>query len=66
NFSHYLKEVKAGNCTTILERKKAVADIIPHNANIRYPGWKRIINKRNISGETFTESVVKNREREKE
>ena len=25
NFSHYLKEVKSGECITVLERRKAVA-----------------------------------------
>ena len=43
NFSHYLKEVKEGDCITVLERNKAVADIVPHNPNIQYPGWKRTI-----------------------
>ena len=65
NFSHYLKGVKDGNCITVLERNKEVADIIPHNPNIRYPGWKRTIKKRSIPGESFSETVVKNRERER-
>ncbi len=64
NFSRYLKDVKEGDCITILERNKAVADIVPHNPNVRYPGWKRSIIKRSISGESFSETVVKNREKE--
>ncbi len=63
NFSYYLKEVKAGKCITILERQKAVADIIPHN-NIRFPGWKRTIKRRKIKGESFSKTVSKNRELE--
>lgn len=59
NFSHYLKLVKEGNCFTILERKKPVADIIPHNPNIHYPGWRRVIKKRSIAGEAFSETVVR-------
>lgn len=64
NFSSYLKNVKDGDCITVLERNKAVADIVPHNPDIRYPGWKRTIKKRTISGESFSATVVKNREQE--
>lgn len=64
NFSSYLKNVKEGDCITVLERNKAVADIIPHNPDVRFPGWKRTIKKRTISGESFSETVVKNREQE--
>jgi antitoxin (DNA-binding transcriptional repressor) of toxin-antitoxin stability system len=64
NFSRYLKDVKEGECITILERNKPVADIVPHNPNVRYPGWKRAIRKRSISGESFSETVVRNREQE--
>ena len=62
NFSQYLKGVKEGECITVLERRKPVADIIPHNSNVMYPGWKRAIIKRKISGESFSKSVSKNRE----
>ncbi len=64
NFSNYLKEVKSGECITVLERNKPVADIVPHNPDIRYPGWKRALTKRVIAGETFSESVQKARENE--
>ncbi len=60
NFSSYLKQVKEGE----RERNKPVVDIVPHNPNVRYPGWKRTIKKRSISGESSSESVVKNRERD--
>ncbi len=62
NFSHYLKEVKSGEQITILERHKAVADIIPHNQNINYPGWKRFIKQRKVGGESFSKTVIKNRD----
>ncbi|MDO5577320.1 MAG: hypothetical protein Q4F84_09585 [Fibrobacter sp.] len=64
NFSKYMKDVKSGDCITVLERNTAIADIVPHNPNIRYPGWKRTIKKRLIEGESFSETVVKNREQE--
>lgn len=61
NFSKYLKEVKAGECITVMDRKKPVADIIPHNENISFPGWKRVVQRRKVKGEPFSESVEKNR-----
>ncbi len=64
NFSHYLKEVKEGECITILERHNPVAEIIPHNANVRYPGWKRTLKRRKIGGELFSQTIEKNRELE--
>jgi prevent-host-death family protein len=62
NFSHYLKEVKTGERITVLERNVAVADIIPHDIGITYPGWKRTIKRRKIKGEAFSETVAKSRE----
>ena len=62
NFSHYLKEVKAGGRITILEHRKAVAEIVPHNENIQYPGWKRIIQQRKIGGESFSKTIQKGRD----
>jgi antitoxin (DNA-binding transcriptional repressor) of toxin-antitoxin stability system len=62
NFSGYLKEIKAGESITILERNTPVADIIPHNKNIRYPGWKRSIARRKITGELFSATTEKMRE----
>jgi prevent-host-death family protein len=62
NFSHYMKEVKSGESITILERNKAVADIVPHERTVRFPGWKRTITKRSIKGESFSTTVAKSRE----
>jgi antitoxin (DNA-binding transcriptional repressor) of toxin-antitoxin stability system len=62
NFSHYLKEVKAGEHITILERRNPVADIIPHNKNIKYPGWKREIKRRKVGGEALSVSIQRFRE----
>lgn len=62
NFSHYLKEVKDGEHITILERRNPVADIIPHNRNIRYPGWKRTIKRKKIGGEALSASIQRYRE----
>ena len=41
NFSYYLKEVKSGEGITVLKRNVPVADIVPHENAIRFPGWKR-------------------------
>jgi len=62
NFSNILKEVKEGERITILERRNPVADIIPHNKNIRYPGWKRTIRRRKIRGEALSASIQRYRE----
>lgn len=62
NFAHYLKEVKEGECITILERNNPVADIVPHNDNVKYPGWKREVKRRKIGGEPFSETTEKIRE----
>jgi len=64
NFSHYLKEVKEGERLTILERRNPVADIVPHDKNIRFPGWKRPIKRRNIGGEAMSSSIERYREKE--
>jgi antitoxin (DNA-binding transcriptional repressor) of toxin-antitoxin stability system len=64
NFSHYLKDVKEGERITILERRNPVADIIPHNRNIHYPGWKRMIRRKRIGGEAFSSTIKKIRENE--
>lgn len=64
NFSNYLKEVKSGERIVILERNTPVADIIPHNENIAYPGWKRKIKKIEIKGEPLSQTIVRNRREE--
>jgi antitoxin (DNA-binding transcriptional repressor) of toxin-antitoxin stability system len=62
NFSKYLKEVKAGECITILERNNPVMDVIPHNEHVMHPRWKRHIEKRVIRGEAFSNTVKKLRD----
>ena len=65
NFSHFIKEVKQGEVITIYERTTPVADIIPHNDDIHYPGWKRKIKKITPKGESFSETVVKYRKEDR-
>jgi antitoxin (DNA-binding transcriptional repressor) of toxin-antitoxin stability system len=59
NFSHYLNDVKEGDSITILERKNPVAEIIPHNKNLRFPAWKRPTKRRKIKGEAFSKTTEK-------
>ena len=65
NFSKYLKAVKDGERIVIMERTVAVADIIPHNENVSLPGWSRNINKISIKGESLSETIIRNRRKEK-
>ena len=61
NIAKYLRKVKQGERVIIMERNVPIADITPHNENISRPGWKREIRKLEIPGESFTETIVKNR-----
>ena len=61
HFSDYLKEVKAGERITILERNRPVAEIVPHNPHVTYPAWKRPIKRIKIAGEPLSKTVVKMR-----
>ena len=65
NFAVYLKKVKSGERITIMERNTPVADVIPHNENIAYPGWKRKLDKLKLKGENFSKTIIKNRGNEK-
>ncbi len=65
NFSSYLKQVKAGERITILERNTPIADIIPHNEHVSQPAWKREIKKLQLKGELFSQTIIKNRREEK-
>ena len=65
HFSDYLKEIKAGEKITVMERNKPVAEIIPHNENVNSPGWKREIKRIKVKGGLFSDSIVKNRREEK-
>ena len=61
DFSHYLKNVKSGDQITILERNVPVAEIVPFNKNVLFPGWKRQIKRRKIGGESFAATTAKSR-----
>ncbi len=66
NFSAYLKEVKSGEHITVLDRHVPVADIIPHNENLSYPGWKRKISRIKLKKENeFSKTLLKNRNEER-
>jgi prevent-host-death family protein len=65
HFSSYLKKVKSGTRIIILERGKPIADIIPHQANIASPGWRRKIQRIKVKGESFSETVSKSRAEER-
>lgn len=65
NLAHYLKKVKSGERIVILERNIPIADVVPHNINTAPPGWKREIKKLSLPGESFSETIVKNRREEK-
>jgi prevent-host-death family protein len=64
NFSKYLKEVKEGEQILVMERNVPVAELIPHNPNLKKPGWKREIKRIKVKGETFSETVVRMRREE--
>lgn len=68
NFSHnlssYLKKVKIGERIVVLERHMPIADLIPHNENIQYPGWKRKIQRIKLKGEGLSKTIIKNRNEE--
>ncbi len=64
NFSKYLKDVKKGERIIIMERNKAVAEIIPHNENVAPPGWKREIKRLKVAGEMFSDTVINERKKQ--
>lgn len=64
HFSSYLKIVKKGERITVMERNKPVADIIPHNANVIQPSWKRPIQRISIKGGSLSKTVLRMREEE--
>ena len=65
HLSSYLKQVKDGERIVILERHSPVADLIPHNEHVEYPGWKRRVERIKIKGEPLSQTVIKNRGEEK-
>ena len=64
HFASYLKVVKRGERIVVMERSQPVADLVPHNANVNQPGWKRPISKIKIKGPSFSETISKMREEE--
>ena len=58
HFSGYLKLVKNGEMITIYDRNTPVADLIQHR-DVRFPGWKRKINKISVKGPSLSKSAVK-------
>jgi len=65
HFSDYLKVVKKGERIVVTVRNLPVADIIPHNENVGQPDWKRSIQKINVKGEPFSETVTRLRAEER-
>ena len=65
NFSAYLTLVKKGERIIILERKTPIADIIPHNNAIAFPGWKRPIKRLKLKKKSFAQSLTENRNEER-
>ena len=65
HFSTYLKVVKRGERIVVMERSSPVADIIPHNANLATPAWKRSIKRIRIKGEPLSETIVRMRAEER-
>ena len=61
HFASYLKVVKRGERIVVMERSLPVADLIPHNANLASPRWKRPIQKIHITGEAFSKTVSRKR-----
>ena len=65
HFSGYLKEVKGGESIVIMERNVPVAELVPHNAHLDSPGWKREIKKIKPKGESFSKTAVRMRSEER-
>lgn len=65
NFSKYLKEVKEGEQILVMERNVPVAELVPHNPHVKKPGWKREIKPIKVKGESFSQTVIRNRREEK-
>lgn len=61
NFALYMNLVKSGERLVIMERNKPIADIYPHNENVKIPAWKRKIDKISLTGEPLSATVIKSR-----
>ena len=65
HFSGYLKAVREGEGFIVMDRNSPVADLVPHNKNVRKPDWKRPIRKIRIKGEPLSETVVRLRAKQR-
>ena len=65
HFSSYLKVVKRGERIVVIVRNLPVAELIPHNANVTSPGWKRPIQKIRVKGERLSETTTRLRAEER-
>ena len=61
HFASYLRAVKRGERIIVLERSSPVADLIPHNENVQQPAWKRPIKRIRVKGESFSQTVSRDR-----
>lgn len=65
-FPKYKEMVKNGERIVVLDGKVPIGDFVPHNENIKFPGWKRQIKRITLSkGKSFTKSLLENRQEER-
>jgi prevent-host-death family protein len=64
HFSNYLKVVKQGERIVVMERSVPVADLVPHNANLTAPIWKRPIQRIQVAGEALSKTTIRLRAEE--
>ena len=64
-FAHHLSEnlklVKSGERLVILDRKTPIADVIPHQEHVIFPGWKRSLKRVQPKGASLTEAILDGR-----
>ena len=65
HFASYLNVVKRGERVIVMVRSVPVADLIPHNANLASPAWKRPIQKVRVAGEALSKTVSRSRAEER-
>ena len=64
-FSSYLKVVKRGERIVVMERRVPVAELIPHNAHVTSPVWKRPIQRIRVKGEPLSVTTSRLRAQER-
>ena len=60
NMAKYMKKVKKGEHIILMERNKPVAELKPHNENVK-PGWKRKVRRITVKGESMSETLIRMR-----